>query len=106
MFVVLLTYTAPLEQIDQHMPAHMAYLQRCYQAGMFVASGRRVPRTGGVILAQAPDRVSVEQVVALDPFVAEGLATAEVVEFRTSQHSSVFAPLADPGTAQGRTGPV
>ena len=53
MFVVLLNYEKPLEEIDDLMSDHMAYLRRCYASGVFLASGRREPRTGGVILATA-----------------------------------------------------
>ncbi len=34
MFVIVLTYEAPLRDIDRLMPEHMAFLERCYAAGM------------------------------------------------------------------------
>ena len=33
-----------------------------------------------------------------DPFVREGVADCEIVEFRTSFHHPAFAPFADPRT--------
>jgi uncharacterized protein YciI len=56
MFVVTLTYVKPLAEIDALIPAHIAWLERQYAAGHFLASGRRVPRVGGVILAQGVSR--------------------------------------------------
>ena len=53
MFVVILTYVKPLAEIDRQMRAHMKFLDEQYAAKVFVASGRQVPRTGGVILARA-----------------------------------------------------
>ncbi|WP_323916952.1 YciI family protein [Aeromonas caviae] len=47
MFVVTLTYVKPLAEIDALIPAHIAWLERQYAAGHFLASGRRVPRIGG-----------------------------------------------------------
>ena len=44
MFVVELTYTAPLKQIDAHMSAHVAYLRKHYAAGTFLVSGRQIGR--------------------------------------------------------------
>ena len=52
MFVLLLTYTKPLPEVDNHMRAHMKWLNEQYAAGRFVVSGRQIPRTGGVILAR------------------------------------------------------
>jgi uncharacterized protein YciI len=90
MFVLLLTYTRPLEQVDALMREHVAWLNEHYDAGRFVVSGRRVPRTGGVIVARGDDRDEIERIVAGDPFVAGGVATCEVVQFRASQTEDGF----------------
>ena len=47
----------------------------------------------------------LEEIVQLDPFVVEGAASYEIVEFRTSQHHSALAPFADPGTRAVRGAP-
>lgn len=47
MFIVSLTYKRPLSEVDQHLEAHVAYLKQQYGDGHFIASGRKVPRTGG-----------------------------------------------------------
>ena len=96
MFVVILTYVAPLEEIDAAMRAHMRYLDAGYASGQFIASGRRKPRTGGVILARGESAEAVEALVAQDPFVSGGLARAEVIQFNTSQFAVGFEPFADP----------
>ncbi len=99
MFVVLLTYVKPLAEVDQHMRAHMKFLNEQYAARTFVASGRQVPRTGGVILARAASKAALAELLQRDPFVQNGVATFELIEFRTSQHDPAFAPFAD--DAQG-----
>lgn len=98
MFVILLEYEKPLDEIDRLMPEHVAFLRRCYRAGVFLASGRQVPREGGVILAVAPKRADLEEILEADPFVREGAASFRIVEFRTSLHHEALAPFADPGT--------
>jgi uncharacterized protein YciI len=85
MFVLLLTYTKPLDEVDALMRPHMRWLDEQYAAGRFVVSGRQVPRTGGVILARGDDREEIEALAASDPFVAGGVATVEVIQFRASQ---------------------
>ncbi|MGA5822967.1 YciI family protein [Kitasatospora sp. NPDC094028] len=81
MFVLELTYTAPLERIDAVLPEHIAWLTAHYESGTFLASGRKVPRDGGVILAAGPDRAGIEAVAATDPFVREGLTEYRITEF-------------------------
>lgn len=87
MFVIELTYTAALSAIDAAMKPHVAWLDRHYAAGTFIASGRKVPRDGGVILAIASDRAALEAILREDPFVAGGLAEFRLIEFRTSQRA-------------------
>lgn len=85
MFILELTYTADLSEIDAAMKAHMRWLNAQYAAGRFLVSGRKVPRDGGVIIATGSDRAAIEAIAAEDPFVRQGLATVRVVEFRASQ---------------------
>lgn len=79
MLILSLTYTVPLEEADRHMDAHMAWLREGYEKGYFVASGRKVPRTGGVILAQG-ERAAIEAMCAADPFVIHRIAQYEIIE--------------------------
>lgn len=87
MFVIELTYTVDLAEIDAAMKPHVAWLRRHYAAGTFIASGRKVPRDGGIILATTSDRAALEAILAEDPFVSRGLADARVIEFRASQRA-------------------
>jgi uncharacterized protein YciI len=84
-FVLLLTYVKPLPEVDARMREHVAWLDEQYDAGRFLVSGRRIPRTGGVIVARGDDRAEMEALAASDPFVRDGVATCEVIRFRASQ---------------------
>jgi uncharacterized protein YciI len=81
MFVLELTYTAPLDAVDALLPDHVAWLEEHYEKGLFLASGRKDPRDGGVILAVAEDRARIEEVVAGDPFLTGGVCTYRITEF-------------------------
>jgi len=81
MFIVTLTYIRPLEELDALMDAHVSWLKTHYESGLFVASGRQVPRKGGVILARSGDRAVLEALLARDPFVQNGVARTDVIEF-------------------------
>ncbi|MGC1214782.1 MAG: YciI family protein [Micromonospora sp.] len=85
MFVVTLTYLTDLDRVDDALPDHLTWLDRQYADGVFLASGRRVPRTGGVILAADVDRAELDARLATDPFAERGFAGYEVTEFVPSR---------------------
>lgn len=93
MFIATLNYVRPIEEIDKLLPDHVEYLKRRYAAGDFVASGRKVPRTGGVILGKAKSRAAFEALLAEDPFQQAGVAEYEVVEFTASMTAPGFEAL-------------
>ncbi len=43
MFIVLLTYTKPLELIEEQLIAHRSFLQTLYDQDALIASGPQVP---------------------------------------------------------------
>ena len=85
MFIINLHYIVPLEELDAHMTEHVKYLHKYYKQNVFVASGRKVPRTGGIILALADSREAVDAIIKEDPFYIHKLAEFNVTEFLTSQ---------------------
>lgn len=87
MFVIELVYKADLKQIDAHMTAHVKFLKKYYADGTFLASGRKIPRDGGIILAAGKTRHEIETLIEEDPFHKHGLADFRVIEFRASQHA-------------------
>jgi len=93
MFLLVLTYSKPLEEVEPFMAAHMTWVDAHYQNGTFVASGRRVPRTGGIILARATDRASLEAMAATDPFLEAGVARYDIIEFTLSRTAPGFESL-------------
>jgi uncharacterized protein YciI len=93
MFVVTITYTAPLERIDELVVEHRAWLDRMYLDGVLLASGAQVPRVGGVLLALAADRAELDLVLAGDPFQVAGVSTYEVVEFTPTKTAPALAFL-------------
>lgn len=84
MYVITLTYTAPLDAIDAAREDHWAHLQKGFDAGLYVAAGPQVPRVGGVILATG-DRADVERHLHADPFMTRELASATITEFTATR---------------------
>ena len=81
MFIAILTYKRPLEEVDRYLQAHRDYLAEHYAAGDFIASGPQNPRVGGVIMMRANNRDEVETIIAQDPFNINGIADYQIVEF-------------------------
>ena len=81
MFIIELIYKVPLEAIDAHMKAHVSYLGKYYDAGVFMTWGRKAPRDGGIILAVAESKKEVEKIIKEDPFYKHNLADFRFIEF-------------------------
>lgn len=91
MFIVSLHYIKSLNEVDRFVGEHRAFLERHYASGHFLLSGRKEPRTGGIILVNAKSRSEVEDIVRHDPFHREQIAAYDIVEFLPSMSSHELA---------------
>ncbi len=85
MYIINITYNVSLEIIDKHLESHIVYLNTQYELGNFHASGKKVPRTGGIILSKLSDKKELEEVISRDPFKINDLASYELTEFVVSK---------------------
>ncbi|UGX84741.1 YciI family protein [Phyllobacterium meliloti] len=95
MYVVSLNYVAPLEELDAVIDGHIAFLDRHYASGTFLASGRKVPRTGGVILARSESEEALRAILAEDPFWQKKLATYDIQQFVATKAQKGLEGLLD-----------
>ena len=79
MFLISFKPIVALDQLEPVRPAHKAWAARAFDAGVFVAGGRRVSSPGGVILA-VHDREAVNELIAQEPFNEQGLAEIDLQE--------------------------
>ncbi|WP_339916786.1 YciI family protein [Yeosuana marina] len=85
MFIISLTYKTQLEKIDQYLKEHIEFLNEQYELGNFLVSGRKIPRTGGIILSKASSKSELEKIIEKDPFKINELADYEITEFIPSK---------------------
>lgn len=85
MFIINLTYKTALEQVDEFLNKHVEFLDEQYKLGHFLASGRKIPRTGGIILSNVLAESEIREIIAKDPFYKHGLAEYELIEFVPSK---------------------
>lgn len=90
MFIISLTYKTSLENVERFIPEHNDFLDQHYTAGNFIASGRKEPRTGGIILANAVSKNEVEEIIRKDPFYIHQVADYEIIEFIPSKYNEHF----------------
>lgn len=93
MFIIELTYIRPLAEVEALIPAHVDWLDEQYAEGAFVLSGRREPRTGGMIIAADLDRTDLERRMERDPFQLNGIAEYRIEEFLPSKASPELSHL-------------
>lgn len=81
MFIVTVTYTAPLSEVDQWRPAHGDWLNHLIAQRLLLAAGRRVPLVGGIYFAAEMAAEELDRLLATDPYIINKVATHSVVEF-------------------------
>ena len=84
MFVFVSEYQRPLDEVDQHREAHLAFLAGLNEQGRILISGRRNPPIGGVVVIDADDLEHAKAIMAEDPFATSGVARYEPYEFNPS----------------------
>ncbi|MEQ8806491.1 MAG: hypothetical protein RLO05_07885 [Rhodospirillales bacterium] len=80
MFVVLLKFTADKDRAGQFIGGHKEWIKRGFDDGLFLAVGSLQPDLGGAVIAHGLSRADLQARVDADPFVAEQVVTAEILE--------------------------
>jgi uncharacterized protein YciI len=80
MFVVTLKFAENKARAAELMDGHKDWIQQGFDMGMFLMVGSLQPNQGGGILAHNTSRDDLETFVEKDPFVAEQVVTAEILE--------------------------
>lgn len=85
MFVVLLKFSADTAQASRFMEDHKAWIERGFEDGVFAMVGSIQPNAGGGIVAHNTSLEELQARVDDDPFVAEGIVSAEILEITPSR---------------------
>jgi uncharacterized protein YciI len=80
MFVVLLKFSENKARASQFMDGHKAWIKRGFDDGVFLLAGNLRPHLGGGIVAHNASLSDLQSRVKDDPFVAESVVTAEILE--------------------------
>jgi uncharacterized protein YciI len=67
MLLIELTYKKPIDEVNNFLDQHRSFLNKYYENGIFLASGPKNPRDGGIIIAVA-NREAINTIILEDPF--------------------------------------
>jgi uncharacterized protein YciI len=85
MFVVQLKFASNKDQASQFMDGHREWINRGFDDGVFLLVGNLQPNLGGGIVAHNTTLSELQARVNLDPFVAENIVSAEIIEIVPSR---------------------
>lgn len=80
MFIVLLKFSDNKSQAGQFMEGHNEWIKRGFDDGVFLLVGGLQPNLGGGVVAHNTSLSDLQNRVSDDPFVAENVVSAEIIE--------------------------
>ncbi|MGI9486503.1 MAG: YciI family protein [Geminicoccaceae bacterium] len=95
MFVVLLRFADSKSQAGQFMDGHKAWIKQGIGDGVFLLTGSLQPKAGGAILAHNTSLADLQSRVNQDPFVREGIVSAEILEITPASADERLSFLLD-----------
>ena len=90
MFIANLTYVKAASEADRFINEHNTFLDKFFAADKFICSGRKVPRTGGIILINAKNHAELDEIIAQDPFFPNDVGKYEIIEFAPTKFAPEF----------------
>ncbi|HJD57081.1 MAG TPA: YciI family protein [Rickettsia endosymbiont of Sericostoma sp. HW-2014] len=91
MFIINITYKTNLAVVEKFIASHIKFLDNYYSKGCFIVSGRKNPRTGGIILANIKDKKQVDSIIKEYPFYINNIANYEIIDFTPTKYHEKFA---------------
>lgn len=95
MFVVTLRFSANKAQAPALMPAHNDWIRAGFDDGVFLMTGSLKPGLGGVVFAHGVTRADLEARVANDPFVAQDVVSADILDIAPGRADERLSFLMD-----------
>lgn len=81
MYIVSLNYHKKIEEVDVLLKEHIAWLEKNFKDGYFIAAGRKNPRTGGMILVKEMPQDQLNGILNNDPFQSVANYEITTVDF-------------------------
>lgn len=95
MYIVLLRFASNKAQAGQFMEGHNAWIKRGFDDGVFLLIGSLQPKLGGGIVAHNTSLSELQHRVNDDPFVAQNVVSAEILEISPAKADDRLGFLLD-----------
>lgn len=95
MFVIQLKFSGNKDQASEFMAGHNDWIQRGFDDGVFLLAGGLQPKLGGGIVAHNTSLPDLQDRVNEDPFVAENIVRAKILEITPARTDDRLAFLRD-----------
>lgn len=95
MFIISLNYIKAISEIETLIEAHNDFLNKYYTDKKFLMSGRKNPRTGGIIIAQNATIEEIREIIKEDPFHQHQVAEYEITEFLPTKFNADLKAVLD-----------
>lgn len=80
MFVILLKFSENKSKTGEYMDEHNQWIKKGFDDGVFLLVGSLQPNMGGSVIAHNVSLAELQERVNDDPFVAENVVKAEILE--------------------------
>jgi uncharacterized protein YciI len=85
MFIVTLKFSSNKARAKEFMAGHNDWIRRGFDDGVFLLTGSLQPNQGGGIIAHNTSLPELQARVNHDPFVAQDVVSAEIIEIAPSK---------------------
>jgi len=90
MFLIDMNFNNLEEITPELTKRHKAHLDREYKSKKLMFGGRKIPRTGGIIISKHSDIETLKLVLNEDPFIKSGAVSYSITEFDPVMASEEF----------------
>ncbi len=80
MFVILLKFSENKSKAGEYIDGHNQWINQGFEDGVFLLVGGLQPNLGGSVIAHNVSLSELQKRVKNDPFVAENIVSAEILE--------------------------
>lgn len=98
MYFVTLKFSEQRDKAGQFMDGHKEWLKRGFDDGVFLLAGSLKPDLGGAIMAHNVSRDDLQTRMNEDPFVANNVVAADILEIAPAKMDARLAFLSEGGT--------
>ena len=95
MFLIDMTFTDFDKITPELTTQHRQYLAQQYESNQLMFGGRKVPRTGGILISQHQSKEELIQMLSADPFVQSGAVRYDIIEFVPVMAAPAYGHLLD-----------